>query len=66
MSINKKYHKVMNDLDFVQVSTLLESIKSNRTIDWTTGEGIDWISVSKEEVKRFLFLEDTCWKEEGE
>lgn len=56
----------MNDLDFVQVSTLLESIKSNRTIDWTTGEGIDWISVSKEEVKRFLFLEDTCWKEEGE
>ena len=54
----------MNDLDFVQFSTLLESIKSNRTIDWTTGEGIAWISGSKEEVKRFVFLEDTCWSEE--
>lgn len=54
----------MYSLSFIEFCTLLESIRTSKTINWDTGEGIHWIRPSKEDL---TYLEPfSQWLEEND
>lgn len=60
----KRTDYFMYSLSFIEFCTLLESIRTSKTINWDTGEGIHWIRPSKEDL---TYLEPfSQWLEEND
>lgn len=43
--------KLINFLDYEEISNMMEYARLNKPINWETGEGIGWVNFTKEEMQ---------------